>query len=943
MDSLCGVYVTNLVIDVINIFYQLNAGFFMKNFFTLLLFVLFSVSVFPQLNGTKTVGSGGDYATLAAAIAALNPVGVDAPLVLSLTDAAYSETGASLVFNITANVPTATNTVTIKPAAGITPTITITGCVTTAGASQYSGIAISNNSYIIFDGSNTEGGTTKDLTINMNDGTNGRHGITLFGNTDNITVKNTNIIFQTIPTANSTRGIYVNGQSTGTADNLTVQNCVIGDATKTPYYAVAVTGYSTGLVYCTNVNITNSTLYGRIRPVYFFYVGTSVTTSTIANNTIATIGGVNATATYTILMNTWNGGLEIKNNVISTLTTNNTTTSGIYGISGLTAASGTTDCRIYNNKIGGNTQVTGTGVPTVIALVYLQDNGIYKVYNNSFYYNNLTQNCNRACLYISGASANVDIKNNIFYMDLNASNGYCIYKSNGTVTSDYNCFYATGALTNTGFESSAKLTLANWQATTRDYNSVNADPQYTSSSNLSINTAVASRVSNIGTPLATPYDTDIDGTTRDASNPDIGADEFGYSNYAAGDVAGGYQNLDLSANGDVALTGNVVVDGVLTLGGVLTPGAFTLTLTRGASISGASSSNYIAGAVAKTMALSTSSTAFTFPVGKAGAYRPVTFTPNLASGTGSRTYTWEVIAGAPTTRTVPGTLSYISQVRYWNVKQSNEIALGSSTVTLNYGVDDSVSDYTKLHFVKQSGAAWVDMGGTATANGDGAIDGSGGTTFGASGYDFALANDIAGTNPLPVELTTFSATNVNGKTVLNWKTATEVNSASFVIERAAKNSTDLRWNTIGEVKASGNSNSERSYSFRDVNVAPGRYAYRMRMVDNDGTYNYSKIVEQDVNLPRGFMVSQNYPNPFNPTSKIDFELPADANVQLDIFAISGEKVASVINGNYLAGFHSANVNTQSLGLGSGVYFYRVIAVIVTGEKFINTKKMVVLK
>jgi len=322
----------------------------MKKLLTFLLLVLLvSNTLWGQLSGTLTVGTGGNYATLGAAITDLNTVGVSGPVTFSLTDTAYTETATDLVIAPTLNPPSASASVTIKPAASIKPVVTISGCTATSGASQYSGFSINGAGNITIDGSNTVGGTTKDLTFVMNDATNGRNIIQLYGNCDTVTIKNTNLTFQTpMSTSTSTRGIYANGQATGAVDNFTVQNCSIGDATNTPFYAIGVTGSSSSSIYCTNVALKNNSLYGRIRPAYFFYVGSTGNTSEITGNTISTIGGLNASTTYSILMNTWGGTVNIQNNFIPTLTTNHTATSGIYGISGLTAQTGAT-CNIINN------------------------------------------------------------------------------------------------------------------------------------------------------------------------------------------------------------------------------------------------------------------------------------------------------------------------------------------------------------------------------------------------------------------------------------------------------------------------------------------------------------------------------------------------------------------------------------------------------------------
>jgi len=97
---------------------------------------------------------------------------------------------------------------------------------------------------------------------------------------------------------------------------------------------------------------------------------------------------------------------------------------------------------------------------------------------------------------------------------------------------------------------------------------------------------------------------------------------------------------------------------------------------------------------------------------------------------------------------------------------------------------------------------------------------------------------------LPVELTSFTATTEKNKVLLNWKTATEVNNYGFEIERSlSSHSLSEVWETMGFVAGSGNSNSVKDYSFTDKKVAAGKYAYRLKQIDNDGTFAYSKEIE----------------------------------------------------------------------------------------------------
>ena len=197
--------------------------------------------------------------------------------------------------------------------------------------------------------------------------------------------------------------------------------------------------------------------------------------------------------------------------------------------------------------------------------------------------------------------------------------------------------------------------------------------------------------------------------------------------------------------------------------------------------------------------------------------------------------------------------------------------------------------------------------------------------------------------PLPVELSSFTS-NVNGRNIeLNWITKTEKNSDKFVVERKT---IDAVWESIGFVKASVLSNSPKQYSFLDKNLNTGKYQYRLKMIDNDGTFNYSNVTEAVVSLPMNFELSQNYPNPFNPSTKINYNLPSDSRVTLEIFNVLGVKVGQLVNQDQSAGYYSVDFNTSSLSksITSGVYLYKITTVDnTTGTGFSAIKKMMMLK
>ncbi len=94
--------------------------------------------------------------------------------------------------------------------------------------------------------------------------------------------------------------------------------------------------------------------------------------------------------------------------------------------------------------------------------------------------------------------------------------------------------------------------------------------------------------------------------------------------------------------------------------------------------------------------------------------------------------------------------------------------------------------------------------------------------------------------------------------------------------------------------------------------------------------------EGEPDTPEKFSLSQNYPNPFNPSTNIPFELSEASKVEINVYSILGQKVASIVNEQYSAGSHSIQWNAQNLA--SGVYIYRMQA-----GGFTQTRKLILLK
>jgi hypothetical protein len=193
------------------------------------------------------------------------------------------------------------------------------------------------------------------------------------------------------------------------------------------------------------------------------------------------------------------------------------------------------------------------------------------------------------------------------------------------------------------------------------------------------------------------------------------------------------------------------------------------------------------------------------------------------------------------------------------------------------------------------------------------------------------------TSVVPVELTSFTAENVDDEVVLKWGTATETNNRGFEIERASLSTAPAQdWTKISFVEGRGTTTERSDYSFRDKVSSSGKYIYRLKQINFDGTFTYSPEVDIEVKGPKEFALFQNYPNPFNPSTTIKFALPEKAIVELSVYNSLGEKVAEVFNGAMDEGYHEIEFRAEALS--SGIYFYRLEA-----DKFVSVKKMIVIK
>ncbi len=94
-----------------------------------------------------------------------------------------------------------------------------------------------------------------------------------------------------------------------------------------------------------------------------------------------------------------------------------------------------------------------------------------------------------------------------------------------------------------------------------------------------------------------------------------------------------------------------------------------------------------------------------------------------------------------------------------------------------------------------------------------------------------------------------------------------------------------RWEEAGFIEGKGNTTERQSYIFSEKNL---KDIYRLKQMDYDGSYEYSSEVEAVVEALSDYTLKQNYPNPFNPMTTIEYSLPENAEVRIDIYSTLGD-------------------------------------------------------
>jgi hypothetical protein len=527
--------------------------------FTRLLFAFLLVSItqsaFAQLSGIYRIGTtpiggeNGSYASLALAITDINTQGVSGPCTFYFSDnGTYTEAADVALGCATAS---SINTITFKPFTSVTCTVEFTSATARTidgnfvigaanAAGTLPGTLISTN-YITIDGSNTMGGTTKDLTILGASMSIAKSVFRIFGNNDNISIKNC-IITNRSTNSNSTAPInitnYFSSPTSYVPDNFLIENNTLNSILGNGGVGVQVSVSGAPTTGTTGIKIVNNTIFARAtRAIFFNYV----TDGDIYGNTISVDNQLGTAAAAGIYLTTGfatPGTYNIYNNTFTKLATLNNVAGASNGIIAIdNALTSPKIVNIYNNVIRGF-QTTAGVTNSKIYGIRQTSTSTTNIYNNSIYLPELTNMTAFGTSYIAGiafanaaspevngptAAANCTVTNNTIYMDETSMKVYAIRRvgNTGTFTSDNNLLYINPANVSAfiGHFNGIDRGFVDWQ-TDLDGNSFNQHPSITSATNLM--PTLAGFYPGGNTLFST---TDINGVTRSTTKPHIGAFE----------------------------------------------------------------------------------------------------------------------------------------------------------------------------------------------------------------------------------------------------------------------------------------------------------------------------------------------------------------------------------------------------------------------------------
>lgn len=349
-------------------------------------------------------------------------------------------------------------------------------------------------------------------------------------------------------------------------------------------------------------------------------------------------------------------------------------------------------------------------------------------------------------------------------------------------------------------------------------------------------------------------------------------------------------NTTLTLSGTSALTVSDSLE--IASGSRINTGSMTLVLGTDSNVTGSfAGSGTYSGTFRRWVNSGTASYAFPLMMGNNKKAVSITYTvPPVIAGTITVNFT----TGNPGSAGLPlndasllHTIENISKEGVWNVSAGNGMTDGTYDILIESDNTPGITDVNGTSLVYRGsalnswsipGTAWYASGSTASVQ----INRNGITGYG----QFTIGGTSA--NPLPVKLLSFTATKINKNVNLAWTTATEMNNKGFEVQRSTDGN---MFETIGFVKANGNTGSINTYRFSDTwALSQAITYYRLKQLDHNNNFEYSNLAiirQEALTQAPSFTL---FPNPFTSRLMMKVEAMHATEGNMEVYDITGKRL-----------------------------------------------------
>jgi len=388
-------------------------------------------------------------------------------------------------------------------------------------------------------------------------------------------------------------------------------------------------------------------------------------------------------------------------------------------------------------------------------------------------------------------------------------------------------------------------------------------------------------------------------------------------------------NLRINNNTGVSLLSPLSLPFDLSLiNGIVNSHSFLITLQPGCNLQADSLSNnsFINGPLRKEGLSATAN--FLFPVGKSITQRW------LALKNVSGSYTVEFLKANPNAlaTAVGAGIHHISSIEYWSVHaDATPTPLAAIELSFDNVNSGGVTDMATLRVAQLEPGIWINKGNTATtgtAGSSGSVTSDPVSVFDAAVNYFSLASSDAFQNPLPLRLLSFNGSISGNDIVISWKIADPWQPAFFEIQSS---SDGVHFVSISKANVLFN---QSAYQYTDKRKLTGKQYYRLKAIEKDGSFFYTKALQVTVNYNLVESIRL-WPSVVKNNASLFINAATGHKAQIDIHSMDG-RIVQTMDVFVQAGSNSIELQLQTLT--PGVY----IIVVKTDDNKISFTRFVKL-